>query len=44
MSKLEKISNMLVTAGMAMAGSTFLVKNFFYTVDAGESAILFDKT
>jgi prohibitin 1 len=43
MSKIEKISNLLVTAGMVMAGGSMFIKSCFYTVDAGERAILFDK-
>ena len=35
MSKLEKMSNLMITVGTGLfLGSTF-VKTFFYTVDAG---------
>ena len=49
MSQIEKISNLFVTAGLALAGGSFFLKNFFFTVDAGNSlkkgerAIMFDK-
>lgn len=49
MSKIEKISNLLVTAGLGLAGGSFFLKSFFFTVDAGkffdlgERAIMFDK-
>jgi hypothetical protein len=35
MSKLEKISNLLITAGAGIGLSSFFFKSFFYTVDAG---------
>ncbi len=43
MSKIEKISNMLFNAGVGIVGGYFFLNSFFYTVDAGEKAILFDK-
>ena len=35
MSKIEKASNLMVTAGSILAGGYFFVNSFFYTVDAG---------
>jgi hypothetical protein len=35
MSKLEKISNMLIMAGAGLGLTSVFFKSFFYTVDAG---------
>jgi hypothetical protein len=37
MSKIEKASNLMLTAGGIIAGGYFFVNSFFYTVDAGNS-------
>lgn len=39
----EKISNLLIGVGSAIVGSAFFINTFFYTVDAGERAIIFDR-
>jgi prohibitin 1 len=40
---MEKLSNLLITAGAAVVGTGFFFKSFTYTVDAGERAIIFDR-
>jgi len=35
MSKSEKFSNMLISAGLFMVGAPLFLNSFFYTVDAG---------
>ena len=40
---MEKISNLLIALGGSLAFGGLFVKNFFYTVDAGERAIIFDR-
>lgn len=40
---MEKISNLLFSAGAAIVGTSLFFKSFFYTVDAGERAIIFDR-
>ena len=35
MSKIEKISNMLIMAGAGLGLTSVFFKSFFYTVDAG---------
>ena len=35
MSKLEKISNLLMIGGGSIILGNFFIRNFFYTVDAG---------
>lgn len=39
----EKVTNLLMSLGGLLAGGTIFMKSFFYTVDAGERAIMFDK-
>ncbi len=40
---MNKISNFLIIGGGILTGSTFFLNTFFYTVDAGEKAVMFDK-
>ena len=40
---MEKIANLLTTAGGLIVGGGIFLNSFFYTVDAGERAIIFDK-
>jgi len=40
---MEKISNVFLGAGSAIVFGSFFLKSFFYTVDAGERAIIFDR-
>ena len=35
MSKSEKLSNMLISAGLLLVGTPLFLNSFFYTVDAG---------
>lgn len=39
----ERASNMFIALGGVLFGSAVFLKNFFYTVDAGERAIIFDR-
>jgi prohibitin 1 len=39
----ERAANALLGFGSILAGGTIFLKSFFYTVDAGERAIIFDK-
>ena len=39
----ERFSNALMAIGGLLTGGTIFLKSFFYTVDAGERAIIFDK-
>ena len=39
----EKYANILMYAGALLAGGAFVVNSCFYTVDAGERAIIFDR-
>jgi len=40
---MEKLANFLTTVGTVIVGSGIVLNSFFYTVDAGERAIIFDK-
>ena len=40
---MEKFANLLTTAGALIVGGGVFLNSFFYTVDAGERAIIFDK-
>ncbi len=40
---MNKAANVLIGAGTAMTGASFFLNTFFYTVDAGERAVMFDK-
>lgn len=39
----ERASNLLISLGAITLGTSLFVRNFFYTVDAGERAIIFDR-
>jgi prohibitin 1 len=40
---MQKISNILIASGGILTGTSFFLNTFFYTVDAGERAVMFDK-
>lgn len=40
---MEKFGNLLQLGGLAILGGGFFLNTFFYTVDAGHRAIIFDK-
>ena len=40
---MERISSLLILGGGLITGGSFFLNTFFYTVDAGERAVLFDK-
>lgn len=40
----EKFTNLFIGLGAALAGPAIILNTFFYTVDAGERAIVFDRT
>ena len=40
---MEKLANLLTTVGTVIVGSGIVLNSFFYTVDEGERAIIFDK-
>jgi hypothetical protein len=40
---MEKLANMIFTAGTLMVGSSFVFSTFTYTVDAGQRALIFDR-
>jgi prohibitin 1 len=40
---MEKLANLMSIAGTVMLGAGVVLKGFFYTVDAGQRAVIFDK-
>jgi len=40
---MEKVANLLSTAGAVILGGGLFFKTFFYTVDAGYRAVIFNK-
>jgi prohibitin 1 len=40
---MERLGNALLTAGTILGGTALVLKSFFFTVDAGERAIIFNK-
>jgi prohibitin 1 len=40
---MERIANSLLALGGILTGTAFVVKQFFFTVDAGERGIIFKK-
>jgi len=40
---MEKFSNLLMSIGGGIVAGGIFVKSFFYTVDAGQRAIIFDR-
>ncbi len=39
----ERVSNFVLYLGGSLVAGTFFLNNCFYTVDAGERAIIFDR-
>jgi len=35
MSKIEKVTNYILSTGLFLGGASFFINSFFYTVDAG---------
>ena len=40
---MERMANLMTTFGGLIVGGGIFLNSFFYTVDAGERAIIFDK-
>ena len=40
---MERLANLMSLAGTVMLGAGVLLKGFFFTVDAGHRAVVFDK-
>jgi hypothetical protein len=40
---MNRVANYLLATGGFISCSTIFLNTFFYTVDAGESAVMFDK-
>lgn len=40
---MERIANLMSVAGAAILGGGVFLNTFFYTVDAGHRAVIFDK-
>ena len=40
---MEKIANLLTAPGFGLLGGGVFLNTFFYTVDAGHRAVIFDK-
>lgn len=40
---MDKLSKMLIRAGIGLLGTSVFVNSFFYTVDAGERVLIYDR-